>query len=251
MKTYIVNMEKDTAKRAAIEHQLQTHPELDYQIWKATEGRKLSKEELDRTGYNEFRKKYGDFGTLPAFGCSLSHYYIYQDVASSSDKVALILEDDAILSNEFSNYINVLQSYVTALNEPAAVLLTPDFVYKKNQLLHMEDVPLCITPVLFGYMTSGYLINKRGAELLTKTIFPIRFIADEWNEFHRLGLNIYGVVPHIVSFQDGLGEIGQSQQLTANDSILKKCRHSLGRIKGIILKRINYLKGIRYSAKEW
>ena len=40
MKTYVVNMAKDTVKRAQIEAQLAEHPELDYQIWTAVEGRK-------------------------------------------------------------------------------------------------------------------------------------------------------------------------------------------------------------------
>ena len=38
-KTYIVNMLKDVSKKAAMEAQLASHAELDWQFWEAVEGR--------------------------------------------------------------------------------------------------------------------------------------------------------------------------------------------------------------------
>ena len=41
-KTYIVNMLKDVSKKAAMEAQLASHSELDWQFWEAVEGRRLT-----------------------------------------------------------------------------------------------------------------------------------------------------------------------------------------------------------------
>ena len=73
MKTFIINMAKDIAKRAAIEAQLEKYPELDYEIFPAVEGAKLSGEKLIEYGYEAFLNKYVSFGTLPSFGCSIPH----------------------------------------------------------------------------------------------------------------------------------------------------------------------------------
>lgn len=251
MKTYVVNMAKDVAKRTIIERQLQSHPELDYQIFEAVEGRKLTDFELMQLGYPEFKNKYRDFGTLPAFGCSVSHYNLYKRIVSECDEVAMILEDDAIIPLNLSLEITVIEEFFrNKKNVPVVVLLTPDFIYKKKNLCRLGNSYLGLTEISYGYMTSGYIVNNMGARLLSNSLFPIRYIADEWSEFKKMGLNLYGVVPHLVSFPEDLGEIGQSQ-LVKKESFIRKSRHVLGRFKGRIYEMISYAKGYRKSCRKW
>lgn len=247
MKTYVVNMTKDIQKRTEIERQLKLHPELDYQVWEAVEGRKLSEEEQTRLILPEFKIRYGRHASLPAAGCSLSHIGIYKDIISSRTQYALILEDDAILSGDLK-----LDSISELLDTdtPIAILLTSDFWYHKKNKVKTIDGLHEVFEVVEGYMTSGYLINRAAAELLLRYIFPVQYTADSWSIFMTFGLKLLGVVPHLISFPDGVGEIGISQ-LKQDEPYYMKIRHKLGRLKAAIHQTINYMMGVRKSSKLW
>ena len=246
MKTYVVNMEKDTHKRELIVQQLNQHPELDWKIWKAVEGRKLSEEDQKEMILPQFYSRYGRNATLPAVGCSLSHIGIYKDMVESKTVFALILEDDAILSNDLK--LSKVKELLSS-PEPRAILLTSDFWYRKENLVLCVDKKHQIYKLNDGYMTSGYAINLAAAQLLIPQIYPVQYTADAWSSFIGFGLKLYGIVPHVISYPDGIGEIGQSQkvQKTAYEQF-----RAFVVFFYIRLLRINqYLKGNRRSIKKW
>jgi glycosyl transferase family 25 len=246
MKAFVVNMLKDTTKREQIEKQLAYFPEINYQIWPAIEGRKLSVQEQKQFILPEFKQRYGKSATLPAAGCSLSHIGIYNTIVETRTCYALILEDDAVLSRELKidSYIDLLSS-----SEPVAILLTPDFWYYKRDKLCDLDSQYCVYKVNDGYMTSGYLINNAAASLLASLNYPVQYTADAWSVFMEKGLELYGVVPHLISYPDGIGEIGQS--IIVNDSFYQKIRHILVSIYLKFADLRKYLKGMRKSQKKW
>lgn len=246
MKTYVVNMLKDTGKRAQIEAQLAKHPELDYQIWKAVEGRKLTEQEQKERILPEFKLRYGKSASLPAAGCALSHGEIYNDMVENNIQYALILEDDAHLSKDLKLYacIEFLKN-----DKPTAILMTPDFWYMKDALVKKVDSKYSIYKLYNGYMASGYMINKAGAELLYHENYPVQYIADVWQIFIEKGLTLYGIVPHVVSFPDGCGEIGMAGNTPTKG--WKKYRSKLIKVYLEILWSKKYLSGHRRSKKLW
>lgn len=246
MKTYVVNMEKDTQKRAQIESQLANHPELDYRIWIAVEGRKLSQQEQKKLVLPEFYERYGRNATLPAVGCSLSHINIYKDIIENNFKYALVLEDDAILSNDLK-----LEKITQLLDsdKPTAILMTPDFWYRPDERIMDVDDKCKIYQLTDGYMTSGYAINQAAAKLLLPFIYPVKYTADAWSIFIRFGLHLYGIVPHVISYPDGYGEIGMSQHVHKNT--YKKIRAVAVYFYIRLLWAMSYLKGNRKSLKKW
>ncbi len=246
MKTYVVNMEKDTQKRELITKQLKQHPELNWQVFKAVEGRKLSDQEQKEMILPEFFSRYGRNATLPAVGCSLSHIGIYKDMINTNTKFALILEDDAILSLDLK-----LDSITQILDvdAPVAVLLTPDFWYHKDANAINIDAKYKIYQLNAGVMTSGYAINLAAVKLLVPMIFPVRYTADAWSQFIKLGLELYGVVPHVISYPDGYGEIGLSQHMYK--TLYEKLRFAAVIVYIKILNAKNYLIGNRKSLKKW
>lgn len=246
MKTYVVNMEKDTQKRALIEAQLAKHPELDYQIWKAVEGRKLSQDEQKRMILPEFFKRYGRNATLPAAGCSLSHIGIYRDMILTNIRYALILEDDAVLSSDLKiDYIRRMLE----TKEPVAILLTPDFWYHRKAEQVRVDDKFNIYRLRDGYMTSGYAVNIAAVKLILPKIFPVQFTADAWRTFVSFGVKLYGIVPHVISYPDGYGEIGMSQHV--HKTINEKVRSYIVYIYICYLWVVSYMKGYRKSLKRW
>lgn len=245
MKTYVVNMEKDTQKRELITNQLKQHTELDWQIWKAVEGRKLSKEEQKEMIRPEFYEKYKTNATLPAVGCSLSHFHIYKDIISKSIPYALILEDDALLSDNL--HLEELSKYLDT-TEPVVILLSPRFWYwKKDKQEDISDKH-SVFRLSTGLMTSGYLINNAAAGLLADIVYPIQYMADAWGDFVKKGLNLYGVVPHLTSYPKGIGEIGRSQH---KQSLYIKIRKPLIDIYLALLRCKRYMKGEKRAKRLW
>ena len=250
MKTFVINMEKDVEKREKISMQLSLQPYLDSEIIKACEGRTLSENELKKIANIEFfRQRYGIQATLPALGCSISHYNVYKKIVQSNIKYALILEDDAILSEDLASVLSQFQSIFYS-QTPTVMLLTPDFIYHKDEVVENKN-DFQVVKVRNGYMTSGYLINYAGANLLLRVQSPVKYIADDWGVFQLNGLELYGVTPHLVSYADGLGEIGRSQMSQVEKSFYRKVRALAGRTKARLLWLRMYRKGLRKSKKGW
>ena len=246
-------MEKDFEKRKSISCQLEKTTKLDWHIVTACEGKKLSSEELENYGYNKFKIKYGRVGTLPAFGCSISHWQLYKKIAKESIPVSLVLEDDALICEDTEKVVEDIAHILDKTSQPIVVLLTPDFIYNSKlsaiRQLHGNNIYM-LRDITTGYMTSGYLLNLAAAELLAEKLFPINYIADCWSDFHKFGLHLMGVVPHVVSYSGELGEIGWSQH-PENEPMALIIRHKLGRLKALINAFIRYAKGYRKSAKKW
>ena len=251
MKTYVINMEKDVQKRMLIEQQLVKQANLEIVFFKAIEGRKLNREELrNSVNMDLFKKRYHDFATLPAIGCSLSHWSLYCMMSEAADPYALILEDDALLSPNLACKIGNFESFLCS-DTPTVILLTPEFVYGLKQEVKATD-GLSLYALCGGTMASGYLINKAGAELLEKNLYPISYLADMWDDFVEMGLKVYGIVPHLVSYPEGLGEIGRSQHDSVEKGLYQKIRYRLAFMKGKVwVFLFVYMKGLRISSKKW
>lgn len=250
MKTYVINMEKDILKRQNILSQLEKQPTLDFEIIKACEGRLLDETTLKEWGYPLFKEKYKQMGTLPAFGCAISHYSVYNKVVDNNLDFALILEDDAILSQELSKNLKQIEIYLAQVRDPAIILLTPDFIYSINEKPLFLFDQFKLMSLWQGYMSTGYIVNKSAALLLKDRLFPIRYFADEWGVFKKLGLKIQGVIPHLISYSGELGEIGTSQ-LRQDESIFIRFRHFLGRLKAKLYEVNRERDGYRRSKRIW
>lgn len=248
IKTFVVNMKKDVHKRALIESQLKGKTKLDVCIFEAVEGRAMSTEEINKVADMESFKKINGIGaTLPALGCSLSHWSIYNNIATQNNyDYALILEDDAKISKDLEDYIIALES-ILHLDSPVVILLTPEFLYRKDgKIKDINDGSLY--DLYSGLMTSGYLINKAAAVLLKEKLFPIKYSADDWTKFKSFGLNLYGIVPHIVSYSGG-GEIERS--IKANYSFWRWIKYPVVLINiKLTYIRMRY-RGILRSKRIW
>ncbi len=245
--TFIVNMEKDSAKKEQIQCDLIKYTDLDIHFIKAIEGGKLSADEISRlVDLNNFKKRYANLATLPALGCSLSHISVYDIIEKSDINIALVLEDDASLSNNFTQYLTPIINWLNIQTQPIVILLSPDFSYNKYSHSPFSTHNHKVVKVHHGQMTSGYLINQSAAIILNKKLRPVRYLADDWDIMKIWGLNILGVVPNITNCPIELGEIGLSQS-PANiipENWISKLRNKL-------LFRMRYFKGIRYSRRSW
>lgn len=250
LKTYVINMEKDKVKKESILSQISNHNQLMPEIIRACEGSKLTEEQQIKLGYSLFKGRYGYGATLPAFGCAISHHLVYTLMSTNENNYALILEDDAIICDKIDSYLEDLINFISSKETPCVILLTPEFIYQKSSH-KFKCKDHFITSVIGGYMNTGYMLNKQAAKLLSSSLFPIRYVADAWSAFVKLGIDLYGVFPHLISYGDQPGEIGQSIRTCSKRSIMQKFLHKLGRMKAKILNIYMFMKGIRWSKKIW
>jgi GR25 family glycosyltransferase involved in LPS biosynthesis len=141
---------------------------------------------------------------------SLSHYYAYKEIIAKYDN-ALILEDDIILSN---NFTNILNDYLTQLPEDYDMLFIGD-----GCNLHIEDHAIVpgkyiyekdLYPTSWGgggatRCTDSYLVSKKCAIKLCdyiKNLTSKNNIAVDWwlNEAaQNNNLKVYWAEPTIVT----------------------------------------------------
>ncbi len=245
--TFVINLERDIPKRIRMEAQLKEYPELHVEFIKGVEGSTLSEAEKAAVSTTHFRTQI-QF-TPAALGCSLSHISIYRKIEKRSIPYALILEDDAILSKQ----IDVIKDLVPLLQTdcPIVILLTPCFRYKKQQYQTMgNDIKLCFK-VRDAMMTSGYLINNSAATLLVKRLIPVNYLADEWGTFRKMGVNLYGIVPHVISFPNNLGTIGNAFKDKIKRNPLLFLRILAGKCKAKLYLVFYMLTNYEESKKLW
>lgn len=253
IKTYIINLKRDTVKRHLIEIQMKENSFLDFEFIEAVDGRTLSDNDLKtQTNMEVLAKRYKEVASLPGIGCALSHYYTYKKINIENDEAVLILEDDAILSKNLKDICySIIESFDISL--PYVFLLTPGFSYKQSDLVKII-ANTKIYEISGGMMTSGYIINKSAAHILAENIYPISHLPDDWRRLISYGIKLYGVLPHIISFPDGYGEIGNSVlQSFANrkKTLWGKISFFLARVKGVLYSLTRSIKGERKSKKLW
>lgn len=197
MKTFVINLEHDVARKRFMEEQLVPFAFLDVEYFAGINGKALSEEERAAL-YDSVRclKELGRELKPGELGCSLSHARLYKEIADRGLQAALILEDDALISG----YIpQALQAALPALenDKPRLILLTPASYHTRKT--YSKATRYRIHKFLEGYYASGYLVNRKAAQVLSEQLLPIHMMNDNWTYFQkRLGIEIGVCVPFAV-----------------------------------------------------
>lgn len=188
MKTFIINLEKDTERKKYIVSQCMTF-NLDCTVIPAVDGRKLSEDDLNKLIDPE--KSRGM--TRGEIGCSLSHYNIYKKIVDDNIQHALILEDDARLEPNIHNALKILEKNIS--EAPTIVLLGPINKYSTLDSKQVSD-EFKMVNVLEAALSHGYVINISAAKKLIKFLYPIWLEADRWVFFRDYNVvDVKALVP--------------------------------------------------------
>ena len=163
MDIYVINLEERIDKKNNIINELNTNNISNYEIINAYNGKYLDITKLDYN--NQFRNmRKGEIG------CYLSHVECWFKFLKSNKEYALILEDDAVLGNDFQN--NLIKIYNDLNN------YNFDFMYLTDncgepcisgEILNETSY----IPDNVGYGMHGYIINKKIVNYLLSNAFPI------------------------------------------------------------------------------
>src|SRR4051812_12010733 len=107
MKIFVISLKTAQQRRAQIDTQLKRLG-LCYEMVDAVDGRVLTEEELKAV--TDYERVQGDRKWLNngAIGCALSHIKAYRRIVETGAPYALVLEDDALLQE---NFLSFLQAY--------------------------------------------------------------------------------------------------------------------------------------------
>ena len=187
MKTFVINLERSTARRASIQQQLDAQ-NIPFEFIKAVDGSTLTDEYLAQVcDFQELAKR-PHLQHKGMYGCILSHYNIYQRMVADNIPYALILEDDVIIQPGLKAMVDTLEKKVQA-NE--AILLFSQNSYMPTVLSrqHAEALPgnhqlsYPMEPWAFG-STAGYIISLEAARGMVDLVLPIRYGPDTWGYFY-------------------------------------------------------------------
>lgn len=255
MKIYIINLERDIAKKRAMERQLEELGITNYEFFSAIDGRDLSDEELQKYVYDYPACQL----TLGEIGCALSHYYLYKKIVENNEKSALILEDDINLSESFSDGLEIIEQIMQSPKAKVLVMGLLNRVRNKPRKVGWGDYQEY--PVISAYGTYGYAINQSGAKNLLHHLLPIRYEADMFRYFQENGWieEFHGLYPpllRIVDNHDELSNIQAERKLRINNrkryrinKILQKRPFGI-RLKARIMRILWKFNQVKFDNKD-
>ncbi|PHM70362.1 lipooligosaccharide galactosyltransferase I [Xenorhabdus sp. KJ12.1] len=243
MKIFVINIKSNLDRRLAIQRQADTLS-LHIEFIDAVNGAELTDCEVSKLVYDYPNCRL----TKGEIGCALSHLFIYEKIIKEKISHALILEDDAILSDNIHNVISEIEN-IDNIKKPNVYLLNKAEKYVNNRKVEAKELHIYQAYEASG--TYGYLINKIAAKKLLKELKPIKYEADMWGIFKfRHFINVYCIIPHVISTFD-LDTLSSSIE-TERSSLKKEresYRHKLKkqepnyqfyRLKDLLLKKFIY-----------
>ncbi len=236
MHIFVINLEKDLARRKSISAQLDALG-LTYEIIPGVYGAGLSGEDR-ATLYDDRKAKLHRSRSLTAaeIGCALSHLGVYRAMIERGIGCALILEDDVTLPSGLKLFLDECARCMD-LRTPSVWLLSPAEGDKTLSTAVTIGASHHILPYRSGFYTSSYLITGPAARALLAEMDPVADVADCWQKLQRYRVvDLFVVSPPLIEQnQDEFGSSTTSDyQAAVKSDALAKAIYRARRVRSII-----------------
>ena len=194
MRTFVINLDSSKLRMAEMNQRL-TEINLAYERMPAVNGSQLSTEELHSFYKPALNKQlYRRPLSAGEIGCYMSHRNCWVKIQEQQLDLALILEDDA----EMSDQLSALLSNIERIQQPWDIIKLCDPPKKKalfdSVQLHI-DFNLCLYKKVPSRAT-GYVVSLNGAKkLLEARKHFARPVDDDMQFYWEYSGNIFGVEP--------------------------------------------------------
>lgn len=192
---FVINLDTDVKRWEYIKYQLDYIKSNKYERVSAIDMRNPNMSELykdDRISlYTKFtiqkkhRCDHKQIDRTGAIGATLSHYNIWKKIIDNNIPIAIIMEDDMHLMN---NFYDKLQKEVEKYNKEFDIL---NIGYLKNYFSNIDNSK-------FYFGAGCYVVTKEACEILCKYVFPI----DTHVDAYFFLLNHFGYLKMIMSELD-------------------------------------------------
>lgn len=225
MKAFIVNLECDSEKRAHIESECRKQ-EIDFELIKAVDGRLLTDAEL---AVKVFRHDL-NYLTKGEIGCALSHQDIYEKIISQNLDYALILEDDALLSDELKSFMPDFMRKIDKSSNKVYLLQKANTVFLNREL--KINAKFSFYEAYNAKCTHGYIITNQAARTLRKINTPLIREADHWLSFYQLSYIKVCALNHDLVISKDVGKVQSSIELERNARTKEQLKNKDSVIRG-------------------
>lgn len=232
MKTFLINLDKNPERLAAMTSQLEKLGVVFERV-RAVYGKDLSDEEK-RRAVNRFRwwcaKGYrirdGEIG------CAISHNNIYRKMIDGNIPVACVFEDDVQFDERFNEVLASVSRFID-LEKPQVVLLTNFTRVRRN-----PETPE-IVPIANDHCTAGYVLTLPAARAILRVNSPIQVPSDGWPRWVKRGvISLYQAFPTVCGQEDRetfgsdieVGTVVRTKEMSAIRLLLFKLKRLVGTI---------------------
>lgn len=203
MRIFVINLEHEHERRINMSNQLNAQGLL-YEFVSGIDGRKMSISDIN-LHYNDRQAVLYRSRSLvrSEIGIALSHLKVYNTIIQESIELALVLEDDVVLTEDFFDFISVYEKKIFT-KDPTLCLLSPSTVglkivngdlktrLRKYELFQFEK----------GVYASSYIINFEGAKVLSRELYPVSDVADCWSRIKRYNIIAITVAIPSLTYQN-------------------------------------------------
>lgn len=230
---FIINLPQSTDRKAFMKAQCESIG-ISPVFIDAVNGKYLSKSAVSQYCNQEKAKQlFGRELLLGEIGCALSHKKTYQKIVNENIPYAIILEDDVIFGEEFSETVKSILSSdenwelillghhkdtYKRLSSPVSVW-GRSYVNSKFTLNYLAD---------FGFGTYGYMITLKGAKKLLVELNKIQKPIDHYTSDGST-VNVYALSPTVINVNEGFDTL-------IDDSKTRK--NSNDRLSVVLLKKV-------------
>ena len=197
LKTYVIALPEAADRRRFMEVQLKSFPFMDWEFVDGVRGKDLSPEEMVRAvDQEQCRRTTGRTLSLAEVGSTLAHFEVMRRIEKAKDQVALVLEDDPLISGNFTRMVWQIAAEFQP-DRPRIILLTPCKYFRSTG--HMINGDFALRRFYEGFYASGYFINYEAARLIPPALLPLRAHVDWWKLTREIsGVAIDAIVPYCV-----------------------------------------------------
>lgn len=210
---FIISL-RNSGRRNIIKYRMDSL-KLPFTFFDAIYGKDLTPEELDKIDYKFYPERFSGNKILKLgeIGCAMSHIKLYEYMVEKSLQEIIILEDDAIVSQEFER---IIKDVLYKIPKDKEIIFfehgkAKSWFLKRNLVENYKLVKYrspSKTSKRSINRTTAYFLTLDGAKKLLKHAYPIRMPADFLTGSIQLTkLSAYGVEPPCVFLDVGLSEI--------------------------------------------
>jgi glycosyl transferase family 25 len=170
---FVITLEGDEGRRQGLIDQL-TKDAIDHELVFGVDGRQgLPKEFEPLIDRQEAKRRYRRALSDTEFACALSHQSIYRRLVDGEYNGAVILEDDAILTQTFVAFI-AQRIYLKS----DLMMLDHSHARVTGEPIHFADGILARKLALPSCRTTAYSVSTKAAEYLLNAGVPLADVAD-------------------------------------------------------------------------
>ena len=189
MKTYLINLDRNPERLAFMRGQLERLG-MGFERFPAVYGRELSPDDRAR-GFSRVRSFIASKKRLSdaEIGVAMSHVGCCRRMAEAEEPYALVLEDDVVLSEGFSDALSRVEAFLNP-GRPQLVVLSGYGVDGA------ESMPPEIRAEKSAWCADAYVLTLPAAHLILKANDPVLTVADSFKRWRRrFGLELYRALP--------------------------------------------------------